>query len=189
MKILIINASPRREGTVWKMLDAVRREAEAQGHDVAWEWTSQWHVHPCTGCMTCRRTGQCTLPPDDAQRVLALIDRADALVVGSPAYWGNLPGPLKTALDRMVYGLMKDGAHGIPRPLHRGKRAIVIAACTTPWPFNVWLGQSRGVVRALRQVLRSGGFKIAAVVERGGTRTRPLTERDLQRCRRAVRRL
>ena len=111
------------------------------------------------------------------------------LLIGSPCYWGNMPGTLKVLFDRMVYGLMGESPRGMPRPLHKGKRAILITACTTPWPFNVWFRQSRGTVRALREILRWSGFRVVKSIERGGTKTRPLTERDLEKCRRAVRKL
>ena len=121
--------------------------------------------------------------------MLSLIGAADVLVVGSPCYWGNMPGTLKVLFDRIVYGLMGESPHGMPLPLHKGKRAILVTACTTPWPFNIWFRQSRGTVRALREILKWSGFRIVRSIERGGTKTHPLTERDLERCRRAVRRL
>ena len=177
MKILILNASPRPEGNIARMLGAMREEAVRGGAEVCYEVVSRLHVRPCTGCMKCRSSRQCVLPADDAQRVLSLVAESDVLIVGAPCYWGNMPGTLKVLFDRMVYGL----------PLHKGKRAILLTTCTTPWPFNVWFRQSRGTVRALREILKWSGFKIVRSVERGGTKTRPLTERDLERCRRAVR--
>ena len=166
------------------MLEAMGQEAGARGAQVFCETVSRLHVRPCTGCMQCRAARQCVLPADDAQRVLELMRESDVLVIGSPCYWGNMPGTLKVLFDRLVYGLMGES---LPRPLHKGKRAILLTTCTTPWPFNVWFRQSRGTVRALREILKWSGFKIVRSVERGGTKTRPLTERDLERCRRAVR--
>lgn len=187
MKILILNASPRPEGNIARMLGAMREEAVRGGAEVCYEVVSRLHVRPCTGCMKCRSSRQCVLPADDAQRVLSLVAESDVLIVGAPCYWGNMPGTLKVLFDRMVYGLMGESTRGLPRPLHKGKRAILLTTCTTPWPFNVWFRQSRGTVRALREILKWSGFKIVRSVERGGTKTRPLTERDLERCRRAVR--
>ena len=170
MKILILNASPRPEGNIARMLGAMREEAVRGGAEVCYEVVSRLHVRPCTGCMK-----------------LGLVAESDVLIVGAPCYWGNMPGTLKVLFDRMVYGLMGESPRGLPRPLHKGKRAILLTTCTTPWPFNVWFRQSRGTVRALREILKWSGFKIVRSVERGGTKTRPLTERDLERCRRAVR--
>ncbi len=42
----------------------------------------------------------------------------------------------------------------------KGKRALVIAACTTPWPFNILARQSRGAVRSVREILGTGGMKV-----------------------------
>lgn len=189
MKILLLNASPRREGTIGRMLEAMRQEAVDRHFEVWYEGISNLAVHPCTGCMRCRSMGRCVLPPDDAQRVLSLLSQADVLIVGSPCYWGNMPGTLKVLFDRIVYGLMGESRRGFPQPLHKGKRAILVTSCTTPWPFNVWFHQSRGTVRALREILKWSGFKIVSSIERGGTKVHPLTERDLERCRRAIRKL
>ncbi len=187
MKILILNASPRPEGNIARMLGAMREEAVRGGAEGCDEGVPRRQVRPCPGGRKGRSSRQCVLPADDAQRVLSLVAESDILIVGAPCYWGNMPGTLKVLFDRMVYGLMGESPRGLPRPLHKGKRAILLTTCTTPWPFNVWFRQSRGTVRALREILKWSGFKIVRSVERGGTKTRPLTERDLERCRRAVR--
>jgi len=49
----------------------------------------------------------------------------------------------------------------MPVPRQKGKRAVVVTACTTPWPFNFILPESMGAIRAVREVLRYGGYKIA----------------------------
>lgn len=189
MKIIFLNASPRPDGSIARMLRTMMDEARGMGAEVVEERVSQLRIHPCTGCMTCRSRHECVLPTDDAQRVLKLLTEADGVVIGTPCYWGNMPGTLKVLFDRLVYGLMSDSPRGLPRPLMRGKRAVVVATCTTVWPFNIWFRQSRGAVRAVREVLRWSGIRIVGTVERGATRTRPLTERDLQKCRRLVHRM
>ena len=175
MKVLVINGSPRKKGNVARMLAAVREEAEERGFDVTCLSVSDLKVAPCTGCMVCRSRLSCVLPEDDAQRVLGLIEACDVLVVGAPCYWGNMPGQLKVLFDRIVYGMMGESASGIPKPLHKGKKAI--------------LGQSQGVVRALKEILKWSGFKVVAAVQQGGTKKRPVTERKLRSCRRALRKI
>ena len=189
MKILFLNASPRLNGTVARMLKAMKDEAEKMGMNVHYEEVAKLSVHSCMGCMACRSRKECVLPIDDAQRILRLIAESDALVIGSPCYWGNMPGTLKVLFDRMVYGLMGESPRGLPRPLHRGKKALLVATCTTLWPFNIWFRQSHGTVRSLREILKWSGFRIVATFERGGTKKRPLTEHDVERCRRMVHRL
>ncbi len=186
--LLIINASPRRKGNLSRMLEAMREEAVAHGVHVDWVNVSDLQVAPCTGCMVCRSRLECVLPEDDAQRTLHRINCCDALIIGAPCYWGNMPGTLKVLLDRMVYGLIGEGKYG-PRPLHKGKLAIVVSTSTTPYPFNRWFNQTRGVIRALKEVLKWSGFRLRACIERGGTRQKPVNAKDLERCRRAVRKL
>ena len=106
MLLLIINGSPKRGGNIATMLNAMRDEATRRGAEVAWIDVADLHVEPCRGCMACRTAGKCTLPYDDAQRTIDLLRRADALIVGAPCYWGNIPGQLKVLFDRMVYGMM-----------------------------------------------------------------------------------
>lgn len=190
MLLLVVNGSPRRGGHVDAMLAAMGQEAARQGWQVAELRVSELRVAPCRGCMKCRLRGECVLPADDANRAASLLGRADALIVGAPCYWANIPGQLKVLFDRMVYAFMAEGKGVLPKPLHRGKHAIVVTACTTPWPFNRLFGQSRGTVRALRTILRAGGFRIVGTVQKGGTKARPgLTDGELRRCSRLVGRL
>lgn len=187
MTILILNASPRPRGIISQMLGIIRDEAERRGATVEVEHVQQLSLRPCMGCMKCRSSHQCVLPQDDAQRILRLIDQCDALIIGAPCYWGNMPGTLKLLFDRIVYGMMGETPKGFPKPLHKGKRAVVVTSCTTPWPFNILYNQSRGVVRALREILGWSGFKMVATIQRGDTRSHPtLTDKDRRKCLRVV---
>ena len=190
MKLLILNASPRRSGNIALMAATLKQEAECLGAEVEEIWVQGLTVRPCMGCMVCRSKHACVLPEDDAQRVLEKIKAADALVVAAPCYWGNIPGTLKLLFDRMVYGLMDENAAGLPLPLHKGKRCVLISTSTTPWPFNILLHQSHGAIRAMKEVCKYSGFKIVATIEKGGTKgQKALPERILRRCRNAAGRL
>ncbi len=190
MKLLILNASPRRSGNIALMATTLKQEAECLGAEVEEIWVQGLTVRPCMGCMACRSKHACVLPEDDAQRVLEKIKAADALVVAAPCYWGNIPGTLKLLFDRMVYGLMDEKSAGLPLPLHKGKRCVLISTSTTPWPFNILLHQSHGAIRAMKEVCKYSGFKIVATIEKGGTKgQKALPERILRRCRKAAGRL
>lgn len=189
MKILIINGSPRKKGLISQMLGIMQQEAEQQGNTVQMVHTNDLSVKPCTGCMVCRTKGRCVLPEDDSQRVLRMMQEADAVIMGAPCYWGNIPGQMKLMFDRQVYGMMRDTPR-FPQPLMKGKKCILISTCTTPWPFNVWFKQSRGAIRAMREIAHYAGFKIVKTIERGGTaKHSTLTEKDRQKCSKAARKL
>lgn len=190
MNILILNASPRSKGLISRMLGIMAEEARSRGAQVEEVQVSKLQIRPCTGCMSCRSREACVLPEDDAQRTLQKIRTADVLIVGSPCYWGNMNGYLKVLFDRMVYGMMGESSRGMPQPMHKGKRAVIVSTCSTPWPFNILFNQTRGVVKALREILKWSGFSIKAVVQKGGTKQHPeLTEADRNKCRKIINRI
>ena len=188
--ILILNASPRRHGNISQMVEVMADECRQAGVEVQTVAVQQLDIRPCLGCMKCRAAHKCVLPEDDAQRVLKLIQQADALVIAAPCYWGNIPGTLKLLFDRIVYGMMDESEKGGPLPLHKGKRCVLVSTSTTPWPFNRIMHQSSGAIRAMKEVCRYSGLKTVATVEKGGTRhDTTLSEKDERRCRKAVRKL
>jgi len=189
MNILIINGSPRKNGLISQMLGIMRQEAQQRGDMVQTVCTNALSIKPCIGCMVCRTKCKCVLAEDDSQRVLKMIQEADAIIMGAPCYWGNIPGQMKLLFDRIVYGMMRDTPR-FPEPLMKGKKCILISTCTTPWPWNIWFKQSRGAIRAMREICRYSGFKIVATIERGGTAMHPqLSEKDKRKCQMAIRKL
>lgn len=188
--VLILNASPRKEGNIAQMVAEMADEAKAHGAVAEVVEVQKLTVRPCMACMGCRKKKVCALPDDDAQRVLQLIRDCDALVIAAPCYWGNIPGTLKLLFDRIVYGLMGESTRGFPKPLHKGKRCVLVSTSTTPWPLNVLMHQSHGAIRALKEICRYSGFKVVATIEKGGTRRNTtLTKRETAKCRKAARRL
>ena len=108
MNILIINGSPRKKGLISQMLGIMREEAEKRDDTVEMVYTNDLTVKPCIGCMACRTKEKCVLAEDDSQRVLQMMQQADAIIMGAPCYWGNIPGQMKLMSDRQVYGMMRD---------------------------------------------------------------------------------
>ena len=175
MNILIINGSPRKKGLISQMLGIMQYEAEKRGDTVQMVYTNDLNIKPCIGCMLCRKNKKCAIAEDDSQRVLKMMQEADAIIMGAPCYWGNIPGQMKLMFDRQVYGIRK---------------CILVSTSTTPWPWNILFKQSRGAIRAMREIARYAGFKIVKTIERGGTAQHPeLTEEDKQKCLNAIRKL
>ena len=186
MNILIINGSPREKGLIAQMLEIMREEALSRGDKLQTVCTNDLNIKPCIGCMACRTKGQCVMAEDDSQRVLQMIQQADAIIMGAPCYWGNIPGQMKLLFDRIVYGMMRDTPR-FPEPLMKGRKCILLSTCTTPWPWNILFKQSRGAIRAMREICHYSGFRIVATIERGGVAMHPqLSERDKHKCRKAI---
>lgn len=97
MKILFVNGSPNRKGNTAKLAAAL---LEGRAYE-----TLSLVDYRINGY------GQ-DLPGDQFAEVLAKIRQADVLVLGSPVYWHNLCGLLRTTLDRF-YGPVPAGSlHG-----------------------------------------------------------------------------
>jgi multimeric flavodoxin WrbA len=78
-----------------------------EGADVRWFDVNDLNVHPCIGCMKCRATGRCVLPEDDGHRMAEEMKLCDALILGTPVYWGNMSGQMKLMFDRIVPAMME----------------------------------------------------------------------------------
>ena len=183
-KIVILNASPRKNGNISQMLDIIGNVLFENGDEVNIIDVCKLEFRPCIACMKCRSTHECVMPEDDAKRILRLVQECDCLVVGSPCYWGNMTGQLKMLFDRWAYGMMDESTRGFPKPLQKGKKAAIITTCTTPWPFNLLFKQSAGTVRAIKEILCWSGFKIAGVIQKGGTRNgNGLTPKEIAKCK------
>lgn len=183
MKVLMLNASPWRNGNISVMLDAMRVELEYRGMVVEMEYVNELSMHPCVGCMRCRIEHECCLAEDDAHRIARKLYEYDLFIIGAPCYWGNMPGTLKLLFDRMVYVMIDTESPGLlPRPLLKGKKAIIVSASTTPSPLNRWFGQTGGVVKSLKSIFRQCGIKLIGSYQKGATRKSPeATEHDIRK--------
>jgi len=180
MKTLILNGSPRKNGTVSKLLHTLADNVSTE-NEIEWIDVYDLNIKPCLGCMKCRDTHECVLPVDDGQKVGEKMGKADVLVIGSPTYWGNMSGVLKILFERNVYRLMGEGKHGIPVPLQKGKKAVIVTACTTPAPFSYLFKQSRGTVHAIKEILKYAGYKTTAKIIKAGSKSKPEISKGLMK--------
>ncbi len=166
MNVLIIHASPRRKGVTSTLLTEIEETIEPK-HRVEVVRVDSLTMKPCIGCLKCRPDKACILPRDDAHVLAEKIKRSDLLIIGSPVYWGNMPGALKIFFDRNVplfeYCEAK-AIRYIPKPRLRGKRAILLISGGSPFPYNLLPSQSRGTIRSFKTILKSGGVKVVSVL-------------------------
>lgn len=166
MKVLILNASPRKKGVTTTILTEIEDNI-ASKHTVESVMIYRSNMKPCLGCLKCRPDKKCVLPKDDAHTLGEKIRESDLLIIGSPVYWGNIPGPLKIFFDRNVplfeYVEAKP-MNRIPIPQLKGKKAILTISSASPYPYNLLISQSRGTIRALKTILKSGGIRIDNVL-------------------------
>lgn len=119
MKVLLINGSPNAQGCTAR---ALREIADTlQKNDVESETLQlgKKPVQDCIACFQCQETGKCVF--DDAvNEVAARLDEFDAIVVGSPVYYGGPNGRLTSFLDRLFFSAS---------PKMAGKLAASVVSC------------------------------------------------------------
>ncbi len=164
--ILFLNASPRKNGVTASLLRVIADEARSAGAEVEWVDVHKLSIKPCIGCLKCRPDKKCILPKDDGHRIGELLEQCSGLVVGSPTYWGNMPGPLKILFERNVPVLEYYELYTwrFPKPRHKGKKAAIVTASLSPFPFNLLPSQGSGALRAVRIPLNAAGFDIMAEI-------------------------
>jgi hypothetical protein len=98
--------------------------------------------------------------------------------------------PLKLLFDRNVPVFMGESPKGMPVPRQKGKRAVIVTACTTPWPFNFIFPESRGAIRAVKEVLHYGGDKLVGTITRPGTKkSKEISSSLMEKAERLVKKL
>jgi multimeric flavodoxin WrbA len=101
MKILAINGSHRREKNTAAMLNIVLEEAEAAGARTELLELVDYNIKPCISCNRCLRKSECSIKDDDIKLIADKMLDADAIILGSPAYFENVSGIMKIFMDRL----------------------------------------------------------------------------------------
>lgn len=127
MNILVINASPVRNGATAQIVNTVRDYLTA-GNDVHAVCIDDYRIALCRGCRVCHTTAKCT-QEDDVIRLMAEYEWADAIITVSPSYWADVPGQFKVFIDRCTPWCNTHEPHAALTP---GKRGYSIALRTGP---------------------------------------------------------
>ena len=105
MKVLAINASPRKGGNT----DLILREVLGPLEKGGWETEIiQIGGKPMRGCLGCRKCyenkdGKCIIKNDELNNILPKLFEADAVILGTPTYYADLTSEMKAFIDRAGY--------------------------------------------------------------------------------------
>ena len=93
MKILFVNGSPNKNGNTAKIAAVLLKKQKFETLNLV-----DYRINAY---------GQ-TMEGDELDRVIAQIEEADVVVIGSPLYWHNICGSVRNMLDRF-YGKVPQG--------------------------------------------------------------------------------
>ncbi|SMP07131.1 Multimeric flavodoxin WrbA [Desulfurobacterium pacificum] len=97
MKVLGINGSHRKGSTLLLLEEAMR---ELEGFDTEIISLCDYEIAYCKVCNACKKNGGICVVKDGYQKIAEKMKEADAIIVGSPVYFGSITGMLKSLFDR-----------------------------------------------------------------------------------------
>ena len=115
-KMIILNASPRKNRNTATLLKEAQRGAEAAGAGVEYINLVSLTFKGCMSCMACKRTGNkcgglCAFK-DELRPVLEKIIQADAFIMGTPIYWSNPTGMFRNVIERLLFPMLSYNSDG-----------------------------------------------------------------------------
>lgn len=119
MKVLLINGSPHERGCTYTALSEVEKTLSKHQIETELLYLGTKPITGCTACFSCRDTGYCVMN-SMAKEIQERIDTIDALVIGSPVYYGSAAGHLISFMDSLFY------------PIHgkmAGKLGAAVVSC------------------------------------------------------------
>lgn len=99
--VLIISASPRKNGNSEILCDRFANGALESGCKVEKVFLATKNIGYCRGCGVCNSTHQC-VQRDDMGEILDKMVSADVIVLATPVYFYSMDGQMKTFIDRTV---------------------------------------------------------------------------------------
>lgn len=105
MKVLTVNGSPHLHGCTDRALREVEATLNGLGIDTVRMNVGNKEIRGCIACNYCREHGKCVFN-DIVNDTAPVFAEVDGVVFGSPVYYANASGQLRSFLDRLFYSTM-----------------------------------------------------------------------------------
>jgi len=107
MHVIAINGSPRKKWNTATLLEHAVAGAGSEGAETELVHLYDLDFRGCTSCFACKLKdgksyGRCAMK-DDLAPVLEKIRTADALILGSPIYFGIVTGEMRSFMERLLF--------------------------------------------------------------------------------------
>jgi multimeric flavodoxin WrbA len=107
MKVMAINGSPRRKWNTATLLKKALEGAASQGAETEFVHLYGLNYRGCISCFSCKTKdgpsyGRCAVK-DDLAPVLRKVEEADAIILGSPVYFGVVTGEMRSFMERLFF--------------------------------------------------------------------------------------
>lgn len=107
MKVVGFNGSPRKNGNTATLLIKALEGAASQGAETELIHLYDLRFTGCKSCFACKTKGgksygKCAVQ-DDLSPILEKVEEADALILGSPIYFGTDSGEMRSFMERLMF--------------------------------------------------------------------------------------
>ena len=107
MKLIAINGSPRKDKNTATLLKRALEGAASQGAETELIHLYDQNYKGCISCFACKLKngksyGKCAVK-DDLTPILEKVANADAIILGSPIYFGAVTGGMRSFIERFMF--------------------------------------------------------------------------------------
>ena len=107
MKVMAVNGSPRKTWNTATLLKKALKGAASQGAETELVHLYDLNFKGCISCFACKTRGgksygRCAVK-DDLKPIFKKIEAADALILGSPIYFGIVSGEMRSFMERLLF--------------------------------------------------------------------------------------
>lgn len=102
MKVVAFCGSARKQGNTFLLQKAVLEPLADEGAETEIIELAGSEIRGCMSCFVCfmEKNGTCVLKKDIVNDCIAKMAAADAILLGSPAYFGDVSSEMKALIDR-----------------------------------------------------------------------------------------
>lgn len=123
MKALGISGSPRKDGNTQILVNHCLKAMAEEGIETELVSLAGLNITGCKNCGYCsEHPGECSTK-DDAQPIITKMKEADAIIVGSPVFYGSATALVKGLLERAGYSSRGAYAGKVGGPVVVARRA------------------------------------------------------------------
>ena len=104
---MAFNGSPRKTNNTSTLLEYALKGAASRGATTELINLYDLNYKGCISCFACKTIGgksygRCAVE-DDLTEVFSRVEQADAIVLGSPIYYGTVSGEMKSFMERLLF--------------------------------------------------------------------------------------
>jgi multimeric flavodoxin WrbA len=107
MKVMAFNGSPRKKWNTATLLEKALEGASSQGAETTLIHLYDLNYKGCISCFACKTIGgksygRCAVQDDLTPLLQAVLD-VQALILGSPIYYGTVTGQMRSFMERLFF--------------------------------------------------------------------------------------